>query len=71
MGDYVVDFCCQEKRLVIEMDGGQHMELENSKKDKSKQEFLQDNGYRVLRFQNIDVDKNIEGVLEEIRKVIN
>ncbi len=70
MGNYIVDFCCQEKKIVIELDGGQHTELEIMEKDKLKQEFLQDSRYVILRFQNIDVDKNIEGLLEEIRKAI-
>src|SRR3989344_1733643 len=59
MGNYVVDFCCQEKSLIIELDGGQHMESQNIEKDIFKQEFLQNNSYKVLRFQNIDVDKNM------------
>lgn len=70
MGSYVVDFCCQEKRLVIELDGGQHSELEISEKDKEKQDFLEKSGYKVLRFWNNDVNNNIEGVLETVRKAI-
>lgn len=68
MGDYVVDFCCQEKRLIIECDGGQHTEAEIMQKDSEKQQFVESKGYKVLRFQNIDIDNNIEGVLEEIRR---
>jgi very-short-patch-repair endonuclease len=70
MGNYVVDFCCQEKKLVIELDGGQHSETEIKIDDKGKQNFLENKGYRVLRFWNNDVDGNIEGVLETIRKAI-
>ena len=70
MGDYVVDFCCQEKKIVIELDGGQHSELEISEKDKLKQQFLESYGYKVLRFWNNEVDGNIEGVLETIRKAV-
>lgn len=68
MGNYVVDFCCQEKKLVVELDGSQHSEAEIGQKDKLKQKFLEDKGYKVLRFWNNDVDNNIEGVLETIRK---
>ncbi len=68
MGDYVVDFCCQEKMLAIELDGGQHSKSEIYKKDQSKQKFLENKGYKVLRFWNNEIDSNIEGVLETIRK---
>ena len=68
MGDYVIDFCCQEKRIVIELDGGQHSESQVSEKDRSKQAFLESQGYKVLRFWNNEIDSNIEGVLETIRK---
>ena len=70
MGSFIVDFCCQEKKLVIELDGGQHSELEITAKDKEKQSFLENSGYKVLRFWNNDVDSNIEGVLETIRKEV-
>lgn len=70
MGNYIVDFCCQEKKLVIELDGGQHGESDITKKDIEKQNFLENSGYKVLRFWNNDVDGNIEGVLETIRKEV-
>ncbi len=61
MADWVVDFSCQEKRLVIELDGGQHTSPEVLQKDKLKQNFFENNGYKVLRFWNSDIDKNIQG----------
>ena len=70
MGNYVVDFCCQEKKLVLELDGGQHSEIKISENDKSKQKFLEKNGYKVLRFWNSEIDNNIEGVLETIRLAV-
>jgi very-short-patch-repair endonuclease len=70
LGDYVVDFCCQEKKLVIELDGGQHNWEENRKADFNRQEYLILKGYRVLRFWNNEIDNNIEGVLEIIKKEI-
>jgi very-short-patch-repair endonuclease len=69
-GQYVADFCCQEKKIIIELDGGQHALLEISEKDKLKQQFFEKNGYAVLRFWNNDIDHNMEGVLETIRKSI-
>jgi primosomal protein N' (replication factor Y) len=59
---YVVDFCCVERRLVVEVDGGQHEE----NRDRARTEFLQSKGFRVLRFWNNDVLTNTEGVLESI-----
>lgn len=70
MGGYVVDFCCQDKKFVIELDGGQHSEFSVSEKDQEKQAFLEQSGYRVLRFWNNDIDANLEGVLETIRKAV-
>ncbi len=70
IGSYVVDFCCQGKRLIIELDGGHHSQSEVKNADKERQLFLENNGYKVLRFWNNDLDSNIDGVLEIIRKEI-
>ena len=67
LGNYVVDFCCQGKRLVIELDGSGHSQNENIEKDKSKAYFLEHQGYTVLRFWNNDIDKNLAGVLQRIK----
>jgi very-short-patch-repair endonuclease len=63
IGPYVVDFVCREKRLIVEVDGGQHAD---SRRDRERDKWLVDRGYRVVRFWNNDVMKNIEGVLETI-----
>jgi very-short-patch-repair endonuclease len=63
IGPYVVDFVCRERRLVIEVDGGQHNE---SDADRVRDQWLQDHNYRVLRFWNNDVLNNTNGVLETI-----
>jgi len=63
IGSYVVDFICREKRLVIEIDGGQHAE---SKRDAVRDQWLAEHRYRVLRLWNNDVLENIEGVWETI-----
>lgn len=68
LGNYIADFCCMEKKLVIELDGGQHNFDSNIKRDKIRDKFLEDNGYKVLRFWNNEVLSNTEGVLETIRK---
>jgi very-short-patch-repair endonuclease len=64
--NYVVDFVCFKKRIVIEVDGGQHS-IERDK-DSERDNYLVINGFKVLRFWNNEVLQNIEGVLEIIRK---
>ena len=66
IGNFIVDFISFEKRLIIELDGGQH--TENRRKDLKRDLCLSANGFKVLRFWNHDVLTNIEGVLEVIRK---
>ena len=71
IGSYIVDFFCSSLKLIIELDGGQHNETLNIEYDKKRTEFLTKNGYRVLRIWNNDVDNNIEGVVEYIKKLLN
>jgi very-short-patch-repair endonuclease len=64
LGSYVVDFCCLKERLVIELDGGQHAEI--TEYELKRRAWLEENGYRVLRFWNNEVFENLDGVLETI-----
>ncbi|TBR17913.1 endonuclease domain-containing protein [bacterium] len=64
IGPYIVDFCCLEKRLVVELDGGQHSERREY--DERRTRFLEDEGFRVLRFWDNEVLDETEGVLETI-----
>jgi very-short-patch-repair endonuclease len=64
IGNYVCDFVCRERLLVVEVDGGQHSE---SAKDAIRDRRLAEGGYRVLRFWNNDVLGNLEGVLSAIQ----
>ena len=64
IGNYIVDFCAPRQKLIIELDGSQHLELEVY--DTERTTFLESKGYRVLRFWNNDVIKNIEGVAKVI-----
>jgi very-short-patch-repair endonuclease len=69
IGNYVVDFCAPREKLIIELDGSQH--LEQVDYDSERTAFLQSKGYRVLRFWNKDVMKNIDSVLSEIYIALN
>jgi very-short-patch-repair endonuclease len=66
IGPYVVDFVCEASKLIVELDGGQHFEAEQQKRDARRDTFLAGKGYRVLRFNNYDVMLNKDGVLEVI-----
>lgn len=68
VGNYIVDFICFDRRIIIEIDGGQHARDENVNKDKERDEWLRNQGFKVLRFWNNDVLNNINGVWEVIRK---
>jgi very-short-patch-repair endonuclease len=68
IGPYVVDFLCREKRLIVELDGGQHAD---NQRDQVRDKWLVDHGYRVMRFWNNDVMRNIEGVLETIAAALD
>lgn len=68
LGPYVVDFVCQQTRLVIELDGGQHQEQENA--DALRTAFLISQGYRVSRFWNNEVMANLDGVLQQILELL-
>ena len=68
LAGYIVDFVCVPARLVIELDGGQH--LEAIEYDQRRTEILEREGYRVLRFWNDDVLLHTEDVLAEILRVL-
>ena len=65
IGPYIVDFVCVEERLIVELDGGQHDE--RAEQDRRRTASLEGAGYRVARFWNVDVLRNMEGVLESVR----
>jgi very-short-patch-repair endonuclease len=64
IGSYIVDFCCPETRLIIEIDGGQHQE--NLEYDKNRTSWLESQGYTVLRFWNHEVLQHLNAVKEAI-----
>ena len=65
IGAFVVDFCCAERRLVIELDGRVHAEQQD--RDAEREAILATAGYRVIRFANQSIRENLPTVLEAIR----
>ncbi len=63
---YIVDFCAVRNKLIIEVDGGHHREQKEY--DKERTEFLESNGFRVLRFWNGDVMNKFNDVMGAIMK---
>ena len=68
IGNYIVDFCAPRKRLIIELDGSQH--LDQKEYDDERTRYLEARGYRVLRFWNHDVLNKTDDVLKAIWSVL-
>ena len=69
IGHYIADFLCREKKLVIEIDGGQHMEAVEY--DRLRTKDLESRGYRLLRIWNHEVFKNIQAVMDGILNLLD
>ena len=65
-GDYILDFACLKGKLVVELDGSQHGLAAHVARDAERDRRLGADGYRVLRFWNGEVDRNLVGVLDTI-----
>jgi very-short-patch-repair endonuclease len=70
VGSYIVDFVSFDKKLIMELDGGQHNEDRVIDKDEERTKWLGSQGFRVLRFWNDDIMQNLEGVIIRIKEVI-
>lgn len=70
IGTYICDFVSLDYGLVIEVDGSQHFEETGKLRDRTRDNYLQSLGFKVLRFTNLDVMQNLEGVVEEIKRYI-
>ena len=68
VGKFILDFACIELKLAIEVDGGQHGELLTT--DRTRTEWLKQQGWKILRFWNNEVLQNTEDVLEQIHRTI-
>ena len=68
IGPFIADFVCQDRRLIVEADGGQH---QDSAGDARRTAFLESKGYRVLRFWNNDILENLDGVARLIAAAVS
>jgi very-short-patch-repair endonuclease len=66
IGPYVVDFFCPARKLIIELDGGHHNEDEAAARDRERQGWLEQEGYRVVRFWNSEINGDLNAVMERI-----
>jgi len=70
MGGYIVDFYCEEARLAVELDGGQHAAFNIERQDERRTAKLKSKGIRLIRFWDNEVLTNRDGVLQRIAKAI-
>lgn len=68
IGQYIVDFVCLKKKLVVECDGGQHT---SKRADSARTHFLESKGFVVLRFWNNEILSNLEGCVMKIKEVLD
>ena len=70
IGPFIADFYCSTSKLIVELDGGQHTMPVNLLYDERRSRWLEGRGYRVIRFPNTDVLKDVENVLDGIWLVL-
>jgi very-short-patch-repair endonuclease len=70
IGPFIVDFLSLEAKLVVEIDGGQHNEDDKRRADDQRTKFLEDRGYRILRFWNNEVLQDTDAVLTRIADLL-
>ena len=71
IGNYIVDFYCAKANIAIELDGSQHYFEKGLQKDTARDEYLNSLGIKVLRYSNLDIKKNFNGVCEDILRHIS
>ena len=69
--NYIVDFCCNEKSLIIEIDGPLHDDEEKKLKDTIRQTYLENKGYKFLRIRDTELSGDLDAILKRIEKCIN
>ena len=71
LGPYIADFYCHQAKLVVEVDGGQHFEAPGRAEDQRRDAYFAEQGISVLRFSNLDIDKNFTGVCTAVMRSIS
>ena len=66
VGNYIVDFVCKSRNLIIELDGSGHLDMEQILHDEIRDKYLTKLGYKIIRIYNNELENNIGGVLEYI-----
>ena len=69
-GPFILDLYCHERKLVIEVDGGQHTLPAEAAKDAQRSDYLESRGLRVLRFTNLEVLQEPDAVVQSIWEVV-
>jgi very-short-patch-repair endonuclease len=69
IGNYIVDFCSLSLKMVVEIDGSQHYSDEGIASDKTRDQYLQNCGLKVLRFNGYEILTNVNGVVEKFLKI--
>ena len=70
IGPYVADFACHDPKLIVELDGGQHSELEQREYDERRTQWLRSQSFEILRFWNFQVNQEMEAVVDSIHQRI-
>ena len=70
IGKYIVDFACLEKKIILELDGWQHKKENQKRYDFKRTRYLREQGFKVIRFWNNDVNDNLEGVFLRIEEFL-
>ncbi len=70
IGAFIVDFVCFSHKLIVELDGPQHLSADAREYDAQRTAWLESRGFRVIRFRNQELDEEMPGVVERIRKML-
>ena len=71
IGRYIVDFYCAQAKLVIELDGSQHYSEEGKRNDHERDAYFTSQGLNVLRYTNLDISQNFDGVCADILRQLD
>ncbi len=71
IGTFIIDFYCRKAKLAIELDGSQHYTEKNHNYDQLRTQFLEAQGIMVLRYSNLEVNRNFNGICTDIDRYVN